>query len=262
MDVAGDHGRIQRPSAPDARQLLRQFASEFPPHIRDDELSNLDRAFFHLTLIGSQVGYSASICDLGAGFGVLPLICAILGMDVTVIDSFLTEPNAPKLLEPYRNHGVRVLAVDSTASNPVLAAGSLDAVVSFDAIEHFHSSPKRFLHLLLQALRPGGSVIISAPNCVDLDKRVRVTLGIAEWSSMGDWYERPQFTGHVREPSLADLRYIASDLGLEHVRTFGKNHWPAKRYLGKLGRLLEIAPSLCSTIYLIGHKPLSGPHTI
>ena len=34
---------------------------------------------------------------------------------------------------------------------------------------------------------------------------------------MAHWYEPELFRGHVREPDVDDLRYIARDMGLEDV---------------------------------------------
>jgi hypothetical protein len=40
---------------------------------------------------------------------------------------------------------------------------------------------------------------------------------------MDDWNEREQFRGHVREPDVGDLQYIARDPGLRQVRIVGRN---------------------------------------
>ena len=77
---------------------------------------------------------------------------------------------------------------------------------------------------------------------------------------MAHWYESERFRGHVREPSVADLRYIARDMGLSRVRIIGRN-WqgyagrPGVRALTHLADpLLKLRPSLCSNIYLLGVK--------
>jgi hypothetical protein len=70
-------------------------------------------------------------------------------------------------------------------------------------------------------LKPGGLFFLGVPNCVFLRKRITVPLG--KWSSMDEWYERETFGGHIREPDVGHLRYIARDLGLGYVRVFGRN---------------------------------------
>jgi hypothetical protein len=79
---------------------------------------------------------------------------------------------------------------------------------------------------------------------------------------MTDWYESEVFRGHVREPDVDDLRYIARDLRLTDVRVIGRNWlgfetrraW-VRAITAIVNRALILAPSLCSDIYLIGHKP-------
>ena len=69
------------------------------------------------------------------------------------------------------------------------------------------------------------------------------------------------FRGHVREPDVEDLHYIARDMQLAQVEIFGRN-WAG--YLGGravrtltrlLDPLLQRRPSLCSDLYLVGRKP-------
>ena len=76
---------------------------------------------------------------------------------------------------------------------------------------------------------------------------------------MDQWYEQPVFRGHVREPSVRDLHYIARDIGLTRVQIHGANFaGMAKPKLrlatAILDPLLKLRPGLCSEIYLTGHK--------
>jgi hypothetical protein len=59
---------------------------------------------------------------------------------------------------------------------------------------------------------------------VRIRKRLTVPFGSGKWSSMADWYEDPIFRGHVREPDVDDLFYIAREVGLVDVYIKGR-HW-------------------------------------
>ena len=128
-------------------------------------------------------------------------------------------------------------------------------------MEHWHQSPKRLFHQMLNSLAPGGLFILGVPNASNLRKRVEAVLGQTEWSSMGEWYERPQFRSHVREPNVRDLRYIARDLGLENVQIIGRNYQGlissgAVRMVTRAIDLpLRLFPTLCADIYLVAEKP-------
>jgi SAM-dependent methyltransferase len=137
---------------------------------------------------------------------------------------------------------------------------SIDVFTCFDSMEHWHASPKQLFHQCMKALRPGGLFILGVPNCVNLRKRITIPLGRGKWSSMEDWYESPTFRGHVREPDIDDLRYLASDLKLLNVRMIGRNWqgYAGHVAIATLTRLLDLPlrmfPALCSDIYLLGSK--------
>jgi hypothetical protein len=134
--------------------------------------------------------------------------------------------------------------------------------MTFDCLEHLHHSPKKMLTDCVTALKPGGLLFLGVPNCVNLRKRLTVPLGIGKWSRMEEWYDSGKFRGHVREPDVDDLRYIAKSLGLHNVKIIGMNwlgyesQFPLVRLLVPFAdRLLQLRPSLCANIYLLGTKP-------
>lgn len=247
------------------REVLASIARRYPPSLVHVQLADIERTAFHIDLVEPAPG--RSVCDLGGGIGLFSIGCAALGMRAILVDDFHDPVNlelGPEILELHRSYGVEVQSRDLIEDGVSLPPGSLDAVTSFDSIEHWHHSPKGLFHAALAALRPGGSFVLGAPNCVNLRKRLTVVAGSASWSRMEEWYETPRFRGHVREPDVGDLRYLARELRLEDVRILGRN-WlglaSARRSMrlatAAADRLLRARPSLCSDIYLVGRKP--GP---
>jgi SAM-dependent methyltransferase len=150
---------------------------------------------------------------------------------------------------------------DVIAQGVDFPAASFDAITTFDSMEHWHHSPRRLFRQIIAALKPGGTLIIGVPNCVNLRKRITVPLGIGKWSSMSEWYEADVFRGHVREPDVGDLQFIARDLGIVDVKVLGRNWLGYGSRRGWVRRVTPIAdhllrpfPSLCSDLYLIGRK--------
>ena len=140
--------------------------------------------------------------------------------------------------------------------------GAFDIITTFDSMEHWHHSPKRLFHDVLKKLKADGVFVLSVPNCVNMRKRITVPLGIGKWSQMQDWYEADRFRGHVREPDVNDLMYIAKDMGSQMLKVLGRN-WLGYYSTNSVIRLatrfmdypLRVRPQLCSDIYLIGRKP-------
>ncbi len=251
----------------DTRSLRRQLsaiAGRFPDPIARIHRANLDRIVFDVGLVADSRGTSARVADIGGGVSLFAVGCALLGMDVTLVDDFSDPANleyGSELLAEHLAAGVTIAERDVIAEGVDFRSQTLDAVVSFHSIEHWHSSPKRLFHNVRTTLKPGGLFVLAGPNCVNLRKRLTSVLGRAKWSAMSDWYEVEPFRGHVREPDVGDLYYIARDMELRDVRVLGRN-WlgyrsrhAATRRLTKVGdRLLRPFPSLCSDIYMLGVK--------
>jgi SAM-dependent methyltransferase len=229
-----------------------------------EQLNDLNRIAFHVELVRQAAGETPDICDIGGGIGLFSTGCAALGMRVTLVDDFqdlVNHRSGPGALSLHRELGVTVDSRDVIRDGVDFPPNCFDAVTSFDSMEHWHASPRRLFHRLKDSLRPGGAFILGVPNCVNLRKRIAVPLGVAQWSRMEDWYQPDTFRGHVREPNVADLRFIAKDLALRRVRILGRN-WLGRQNSSPLVRaltpladhILRLRPSLCANIYLVGHK--------
>lgn len=244
-----------------ARQLTRQFAACSPQALRASQLDDLDRVAFqveHAYLPGG------AIADLGGGLGLFTPICAALGMEAFLVDDFGDAVNARYRIEhipAHRETGVHVLKTDVAGWGQYFADASLDVVTSFDSIEHWHHSPRRALQEAYRVLRPGGALLLGAPNAVNLRKRVSVLFGRSNWSRFEDWYLPDRFRGHVREPVLADLLRMVDDLGFERPEVWGRN-WAGYLQGGicrAITRMIDLPlrsfPTLCSDLYVMAVKP-------
>ncbi|MGV1013606.1 MAG: class I SAM-dependent methyltransferase [Methyloceanibacter sp.] len=249
----------------DLEKKLIEIAHQYPSDLVESQISDVRRIAFHLTtLLNSGIETNGTVADLGGGIGLFSVGAAALGMKSILVDDFSDAVNwrhPVSTLQPHQRYGVEVISADVTKGID-LAPSSLDAVTSFDSMEHWHHSPKALFASVLKALKPGGTFLLGVPNAVNLRKRLTVPFGRGAWSSMQEWYEPPVFRGHVREPSVGDLLYIGRDLGLEKPRVFGRN-WLGYQSPSALVRKLtpfvdkplQLAPSLCADIYLLGFKP-------
>jgi SAM-dependent methyltransferase len=245
------------------RRTLNELAANYPPGLRQQALLDVERQVFHLSLIAAD--RHRDVADIGGGMGLFSIGCAAMGKDVRLIDDFSDPSNATHGNSPLVQHralGVVVDSRDVIAEGLGISPGSMDVITSFDSMEHWHASPKDLFREVMGALRPGGAFLLGVPNCVSLRKRLTVPLGRGKWSSMDAWYEQRVFRGHVREPDVDDLRYIAQDMGLTGVEIFGRN-WQGyrsqRRWVASAvplaDQMLRLRPGLCSDLYLWGLKP-------
>jgi SAM-dependent methyltransferase len=251
--------------------VLAGIAGEYPPQLVQEQRRDVDRIAFNIGLVCPQDGgpsiSSMSICDIGGGIGLFSVGCAAIGFKrVVLIDDFgdrINGDGGESILALHRKYGVDVRARDVIAEGLGDAGAGADVVTCFDSMEHWHHSPRRLFASVSQGLAPGGTFVLSGPNCVNLRKRIAVPLGRGKWSSMSEWYDADVFRAHVREPDVDDLRRIGRDMGLVDMRIIGRN-WlgrhspsPAVRAMTTLmDHPLRLRPSLCSDLYLVGRKPV------
>lgn len=194
--------------------------------------------------------------------------CAAVGMRVTLVDDFrdpVNQAHNDSVLDIHRSWGVEVVRRDVIEEGLGLPATCVDAITAFDVMEHWHHSPKTLFHGCTASLVADGLFVLATPNCANLRKRVLMPVGRVKWSSMADWYEQSRFRGHVREPDVGDLRYIASDLQLAGVEILGRN-WAGLRSASggrravarAVDRALQLRPQLCSDIYMVGRSASSS----
>jgi 2-polyprenyl-3-methyl-5-hydroxy-6-metoxy-1,4-benzoquinol methylase len=248
-------------------EVLEDVARSYPSRVIDDQRGDIPRIAFNirLALNGADPG-GMSICDIGGGIGLFSVGCAALGMNALLVDDFADPVNrrvGDSVFVVHKKYGVRILSRNVISDGLADISERFDVVTTFDSMEHWHNSPKiLFRQVANKLLKPGGRFVLSVPNCVNVRKRLSVPLGIGKWSTMQEWYEEPEFRGHVREPDVADLRYLALDMGLEDVQILGRNWlgYGSRSRLVKLGtriadRPLQMFPSLCADLYMIGHSP-------
>ncbi|MHC4585039.1 MAG: class I SAM-dependent methyltransferase [Planctomycetota bacterium] len=249
--------------------VLWKVANQYPNDMVDRQVRDIPRIAFNICLALDAAipkpRNQLEICDLGGGIGLFSVGCAAYGLKRTVlIDDFDDQGYhrvGASIIDLHRSLGVEVIYRDVVEIGIRDIEGNFDVITTFDSMEHWHHSPKRLFHEVIEKLRPGGVFVLGVPNCVNMRKRITVPLGVGKWSEMQDWYETVKFRGHVREPDVSDLMYIARDMGLVDIAIHGRN-WlgyysanPAIRFATRIVDYpLRLKPSLCSDIYLIGKK--------
>ncbi|HEY7217083.1 MAG TPA: methyltransferase domain-containing protein [Candidatus Binatia bacterium] len=110
-----------------------------------------------------QLGASRKMLDLSCGDGETARLLANLGYSVVA-----TDYCAPPLLPP----GIdRVAGVDLNRYLP-FRADAFDAVDLVEVIEHIENQPQ-LIREIARVLRPGGALLISTPNILNVFSRLR-----------------------------------------------------------------------------------------
>jgi SAM-dependent methyltransferase len=245
------------------RESIRKAASSVLSQLPEPTWSwakgHLTRACEELSWVHSDGG---TLVDIGGSWGFHCAIAASAGMKTYCVDQCsIVDPEQWRQINEQgrrvaKSFGVTHIDTDLIAWEPRFEPQSIDVVMSFDCLEHLHHSPRRLFQRLMPALKPGGQVLIGAPNAVNLLKRFRLLCGRTIFEPLDNFWEVDFYEGHVREPTPGDLKAIGHKLGLHNTRVFGRN-WLGIKKFGRLtlvDRLLRLKTSFCSDLYLLGVK--------
>ena len=161
------HGSIRAPFIPwrahHGRARFHRFMSSSPPalHVYDREIHADERT--SLSVLTRHIGVGARVLDLGCGSGAIGrFLAARDGAAAGPIDGLtISQEEAQRAATHYRQ--VEVADLDNCRLADLFAAGSYDAIVCADVLEHIRQGD-RVLAECRQLLAPGGRVLLSIPN--------------------------------------------------------------------------------------------------
>lgn len=198
----------------------------------EDSLRDLDEYFdgssyrfaMLLTLAKKHLPNGAKVLDAGAGHGVLAVALKDSGFDAEASDLHkgLAVFNAENV--PYHTWHLE-------AQKAPFPDNSFDAVILSQTIEHFTYSPLHPLKEIIRILRPGGIMIIDAPNISCFRNTSRLLRGKSlHWNFKKHYLAQvpeiennvPYYDRHNHEYSREDLLDIADffSLSIEEVKYY------------------------------------------
>jgi SAM-dependent methyltransferase len=111
--------------------------------------------------------------------------------------------------------GIPVIAADVASNLFPLRAGSFDAVMMNETIEHFSVSPLPCLMEIWRALKPGGSCLLSTPNVVALSNRLKMLAGRNIYTGIEMLVNVAPYKLHNREYAMYELEDLMHRAGFE-----------------------------------------------
>jgi 2-polyprenyl-3-methyl-5-hydroxy-6-metoxy-1,4-benzoquinol methylase len=123
------------------------------------------------------------------------------------------------IVKHLQSSGVEVIDADfSELDEPAAALPSrFDAVTCMAVAEHLAHSPRALMENIRMALRPGGQLVFEVPNIAYWPKRYAFFFrGETVHAPIDEVYHSAvPFTGHHREYTLHDARYVVRHSGFE-----------------------------------------------
>jgi 2-polyprenyl-6-hydroxyphenyl methylase/3-demethylubiquinone-9 3-methyltransferase len=173
-----------------------------------------------VSIIAGIEGVS-TICELGCGNGYLASLLGRAGHAVTGIDA--STSGIEIATSHYRSSNIRFIRadLDSDVIGSLPGAGSFDAVVSSDVIEHLYR-PSALVEAAATLLKPGGVLVLGTPYHGYL-KNLAISL-TGRWDS----HHAPNWDGgHIKFFSPATLKRLLNTGGFNvcGMHYHGRARW-------------------------------------
>ena len=156
---------------------------------------------------------NAKILDFGAGPCDKTAMFSLHGYDVTAFDTLddfwhKHDNNRNKIKSFAKKVGIKYLTPTKKQQLP-FSKMKFDVIMLHDVLEHFHSSPREILNLLVGCLNPNGYLVVTVPNAGNIKKRLKLLFGYTNYGRYDYfyWYPGP-WNGHVREYVKGDLKQL------------------------------------------------------
>ncbi|MFH0897770.1 MAG: class I SAM-dependent methyltransferase [Candidatus Bathyarchaeota archaeon] len=164
-----------------------------------------------------NVGKGLRALDVGSGFGHLAvLVKKAFEYEVYAID------HHDFWEERFRKHGIQFTLCELTMESFPFEESYFDCVLFCEVLEHLFVLPHKVLFEVHRVLKPGGSLIVTTPNLLSLDKRIRVLFGRSPFEPVSVRRNEGRDQGHIREYTMKELRLLLQESGFEvvHARYF------------------------------------------
>lgn len=213
--------------------------------------------------LNRHLPHGASILDAGAGHGLLAACLKQADFAAYACDIHDGLPVFDALGIPYRRWH---LEADPAPYEPA----EFDAVVLSQTIEHFTYSPKEPLKEILRITKPGGIVLIDAPNIAAFRNVWRLLRGKSlHWNLRQHYLEQepvyahgiPYYDRHNHEYCMQDMHDIAAFFNLELIEAryySSYNEHKRGRLTTALSRLRDSLPHWRKSLYAIFQRPQNG----
>jgi ubiquinone/menaquinone biosynthesis C-methylase UbiE len=170
----------------------------------------------HDTVVGIlEKERKGALLDVPAGEGALAARLIVSGFEVSCCDLY------PEI---FRLDGVSVVRGDLNGDLP-FDKSSFDYVTCLEGLEHIEN-PQQAIREFARVLRPGGTVIVSVPNILNIEERLKWLLYgyTSHFKPMtrahverlrAEYDNREEIAAHVNPIGYSELRYILEKYGFQ-----------------------------------------------
>lgn len=170
----------------------------------------------------------------------------IFGIDLDIVNS-ISANRAKKINAIIKNCNLE-------KENIPFRDQSFDIVLLTETLEHFNFHPKKVFEEIVRVLKPNGELIITTPNLLRLNNRLKLILGKSINYDIREDYTP---STHYREYSAAEVEYLLNiaDLKMRKLKYIDFNYPNRSKIEAIINKAIGfLTPSLKPNIVIIGKK--------
>jgi 2-polyprenyl-3-methyl-5-hydroxy-6-metoxy-1,4-benzoquinol methylase len=210
-----------------------------------------------LDVLSSHLKKGQVLLDVGTGPGIIPEVFHRLGCKVISID--FPKTGGTLALSRLVNKGILGHYAEVGVDRLPLADGEVDVAFVGDVIEHLPHSPKAFMSEVVRVVKCGGLVLITTPNAVRLEMRLKMMVGGSFWPKLSTYFHEEINNHHHKEYTRQELDNLLEWSGLAVVER-RYHDWRYKTTLKRathttLVPVLALRPAWKSGLLAVGRKP-------
>ena len=203
------------------------------------------------------------IIDIGFFIPVVPIALAKLGFHVSSIEKLSFYGNALDEIIAFtkQTYNIELYDLDILHDNIHMLINHFDAVILSAILEHLNGTPSNLLYNAKVLGKKSAYYLLTVPNVASLRKRIAFLIkGLPPYPPISIYYhsEYP-FTGHNREYTINDLKYVLDRAGFKiidiygHSRSISNNSSLKDRFILRIGKQLRLN-SLQESIIALAQK--------
>jgi len=160
----------------------------------------------------------------------------------------------PIMQERAKKFNVTIKGCDLSKEKIPFDDSKFDIALLAETLEHFNFHPKRVFTEAFRTLKPEGRFIVTTPNLLRLNNRIKCFFG----KSMNDDIKKDYSSGyHYREYSVREIKYLLKTAGFKDIEIrYADFNYPDRSNLDKIiNRIIgSIFPCLRPNIVVIATK--------
>ena len=150
------------------------------------------------------------VLDIGCGFGLISFHLAAFGSQmVSAVDSNEEKFSILQRILSQFNPPLDSIEVKlGDALNLTYEDNYFDSVIFSEVLEHLYESPIQILQELYRILKPNGVLILTTPNVMKLENKIKFFLNINIYQDIERFCYNPRYCLHFREYTEKDLKIL------------------------------------------------------